>query len=99
MARFDLYAGLGSGEGYVVDVQADLLESLRTRVVIPLLPRGAIKVVRDLNPIVRVDDQEYAVMTQELSAVPRSDLRRKVGSLSDRRDEITRALDVLLTSF
>lgn len=34
MARFDLYSGVGSGKGYVVDVQADLLESLATRVVI-----------------------------------------------------------------
>jgi hypothetical protein len=42
MARFDRYAGLGSGESSVVDVQADLLESLRTRVVIPLLPRAEI---------------------------------------------------------
>jgi hypothetical protein len=38
-------------------------------------------------------------MTQELAAVPRSDVRRKVGSLSDRRDDIVRALDVLLTGF
>jgi toxin CcdB len=99
MARFDLYAGLGAGDGYVVDVQADLLDALTTRVVVPVLPRAAVQVIRDLNPIVRLDDEDFAVMTQELAAVPRRDLRRKVGSLSDRRDDITRALDVLLTGF
>jgi toxin CcdB len=99
MARFDLYSGVGSDKGYVVDVQANLLESLATRVVIPLLPRDRAEAVRDLNPVVRVDDEDYVVMTQELSAVPRFSLRRKVGSLADRRDEITRALDVLLIGF
>jgi toxin CcdB len=99
MARFDLYSGLGGGKGYVVDVQADLLDSLATCVVVPLLRREAAPLVRDLNPVVRVDDEDYVVMTQQLAAVPRSALRRKVGSLSDRRDDITRALDVLLTGF
>ena len=55
--------------------------------------------IRDLNPVVQIDDEDYVVMTQELAAVPRSDLRRKIGSLSDQRDEIVRALDVLLTGF
>jgi len=99
MARFDVYSGLGAGNGYVVDVQANLLDYLVTRVVIPLLPHGAGKVVQELNPVVRVGDADYVVMTQELAAVPRSALRRKVGSLADRRDEITRALDVLLVGF
>ena len=99
MARFDLYSGMGDGERYVVDVQADLLEPLATRVVIPLLPLGVTKVIRNLNPVVRIDDQDFVVVTQELSAVRRSELRRKVGSLADRRDEITRALDILLVGF
>ena len=97
MARFDVYAGLGAGKSYVVDVQTELLGRLATRVVSPLLPRGTAKPVQDLNPVVQVDDREYVVMTQELSAVARSDLRRRVGSLAERRDEITRALDGLLT--
>ena len=64
-----------------------------------LLPRDRAEAVRDLNPVVRVDDEDYVVMTQEVSAVPRFSLRRKIGSLADRRDEITRALDVLLIGF
>ena len=81
MARFDLHAGLGEGIGYVVNVQADLLDSLATRVVVPLIPRASVKVIRDLNPIVRIDDMDYVVMTQELAAVPRSSLRRTIGSV------------------
>jgi toxin CcdB len=99
MARFDLYSSVGEHEQYVVDVPADLLGSLATRLVLPLLPRGATEVIRDLNPVVQIDDQEYVVMTQELAAVRRSQLRRRVGSLVDHRDAITRALDVLLVGF
>jgi len=99
MARYDLYVRSGDSGGYVVDVQADLLDQLPTRVVVPLLPHGVIKVVRDLNPIVRIDDKEFILVTQQMSAVPRSILRRRVGSLAEWRDEIIRALDVLLIGF
>ena len=99
MAHFDLHAGLGEGIGYVVNVQADLLDSLATRVVVPLMTRASVKVIRDLNSIVRIDDMDDVVMTQELAAVPRSSLRRTIGSVAEWRDEITRALDVLFIGF
>jgi toxin CcdB len=42
MGRFDVYATPGQdGTGYVLDVQADLLQDLTTRVVVPLLPTEA----------------------------------------------------------
>ena len=99
MARFSVYAGLGPGEGYVVDVQASLLDELSTRVVIPLLPADVGGTIRDLNPVVDIDGRPFVVMTQELSAVPLTLLRRSVGSLDAWRNEIVRALDVLLTGF
>lgn len=99
MARFAVYAGLGPNEGYVVDVQASLLDALSTRVVIPLLPADTGRAIRDLNPVVDIDGRPFVVMTQELSAVPRTLLNRSVGSLDAWRDEIVRALDVLLTGF
>ena len=99
MARFSVYAGLGPGEGYVVDVQAPLLDELSTRVVIPLLPADGRGTIRDLNPVVDIDGRPFVVMTQELSAVPRTLLKRSAGSLDAWRDEIVRALDVLLTGF
>ncbi|MGX9573154.1 CcdB family protein [Mesorhizobium sp. f-mel] len=37
MARYDFYRR-AEGDGYLLDVQADLLKSLNTRVVIPLMP-------------------------------------------------------------
>jgi hypothetical protein len=37
MARFEVFANPG-GAGYVLDVQADVLSELNTRIVAPLLP-------------------------------------------------------------
>ena len=99
MARFSVYAGVGRGEGFVVDVQATLLDALSTRVVIPLLPADSGPTIRDLNPVVDIGGRPFVMMTQELSAVPRVLLKRSVGSLDAWRDEIVRALDVLLTGF
>lgn len=38
MARFDVYSFKGNAP-LVVDVQADILDALNSRIVIPLLPR------------------------------------------------------------
>jgi hypothetical protein len=40
MARFEVFANPG-GAGYVLDVQADVLSELNTRIVAPLLPSDA----------------------------------------------------------
>lgn len=40
MARYDLHAN-PDGPGYLLDVQADLLAGLNTRIVVPLMPQDA----------------------------------------------------------
>ncbi len=99
MAQFDLYAGMEPGLGYVVDVQADLLDALTTRVVVPIRSTNEVEVVRDLTPVVDIEGSTYVLLTQELTAVARSELRRPVGSLATHRDDIRRALDILLVGF
>ncbi len=99
MARFEVFRVPGA-KGYLLDVQADLLADLPSRVVVPLMsPSGALPPIRDLNPLLRVAGQEVAMMTHYLTAVPKRDLGRVVAELSDQRDTITRALDLLLTGF
>jgi toxin CcdB len=99
MPRFEVFAGLGEGEGLVVDVQASLLSDLATRVVIPLLPVDSVRVIRDLNPVVQLNGRTCVVLTQEIAAVPRTILKRKIGDLGAYREDIVRALDILLTGF
>ena len=54
MARFDVYANRG-GLGFLLDVQADLMTRLNTRMVVPLLPLDAAPTpATRLNPIFEV---------------------------------------------
>jgi len=101
MARFDVYARPETnGGGYVLDVQADLLGELSTRVVAPLLPPAvAPKPARDLNPTFEIEGKPYVMLTQFIAAVPARELRVPVVSLAPRGDDIARALDILLVGF
>ncbi|WP_375449509.1 CcdB family protein [uncultured Devosia sp.] len=69
MARFDVYRG--RDVDLYLDVQADRLSQLNTRVVIPLIPRATgFEAARKLNPIFRVDGHELVLATQYLAAIP-----------------------------
>ena len=51
MARYVVYANPDSS-GYLLNVQADLLDNLSTRLVVPMMPVGASPpVLKRLNPI------------------------------------------------
>jgi len=96
MAQFDLYAGIGDGEsGYVVDLQADLLSGLATRIVAPLRARAATVAITGLTPVVDVGGVEFVVLMQEMAAGPTRELQRRIGSLGAYQDSIKRALDIV----
>ena len=97
MARYDVYASPDSA-GYLLDVQADLLESLNTRLVVPLMPDSAAPVpAKRLNPTFDIQSERFVMVTQFLSAVPASILKVPVTSLAQYDTEITGALDLALT--
>src|SRR6266702_3425261 len=100
MARFDLYQQPTAKAGYLVDVQSDVLSDLQTRAVLPLFPRENWQpVMARLNPIFDIDGEPHVLVTQSIATVPRRELGRKMGSLAQYHDEITIALDLLLTGF
>ncbi len=101
MSRFDVYPTPGkAGTGYVLDVQANLLSELGTRVVVPLLPNEtAPKAARGLNPEFEINGRPHVMLTQFIAAVSKKHLGKSVFSLQARSDDITRALDLLLTGF
>lgn len=99
MARFEVYAN-PDGTGYVLDVQADVLNELNTRIVVPLLPLAQAPVpAQRLNPVFEIGDEPHVMVTQFMAAVPRSLLRSPVTSLSGQDNEIMAALDMLLVGF
>ena len=83
----------------LLDVQSDLLETLNTRVVIPLYIPAAVEggIIGTLTPRIEVDDAPYVAVTPELAGVSRKSLGVQVGDLSHRRYDIIAALDLLLT--
>ena len=98
MARFDFY--LNTEGGYLLDVQANLMSEMNTRVVIPLMPRNAApKPAGRLNPVFQIDGKAFVMVTQFLAAISRDELKEKVGSLVHRDAEIGDALDMLFVGF
>lgn len=83
----------------LLDIQADLLASLATRVVVPLISvkRHQARPMTRLNPTTRLRGTEYVLLFQELSAMPASALGAAIGSLKSRRAEMIAAIDLLLT--
>lgn len=100
MAQFDVHRNpRGGAYPLLLDIQADLLSQLATRVVVPLatLKRHGAKPITRINPTVRLRGVEYVMVFQELAAVPRSALGDPCGSLAARRSELIAALDLLFT--
>lgn len=97
MARFDAWPNPG-GAGFLLDVQADLVRDLNTRVVVPLMPKAAAPLpAARLNPVFVLDGEAHVMATQFLSAVPTSLLRGTPVALAAEAEAITAALDFLLT--
>jgi toxin CcdB len=100
MAQFDLFRNPRRGiYPVLLDVQADLLAPLATRVVVPLtsLKRHGARPMTRLNPTTRLRGTEYVLLFQELAAIPAAVLGESIGSLKSRRDELIAALDLLFT--
>lgn len=97
MAQFDYFAGAA---GYMLDVQADLMDRFNTRIVVPLLPlTQAPTPARRLNPVFRIAGDEFMMATQFLAAIPASELTAKLGSLAHERSQIKAAVDMLFDGF
>jgi toxin CcdB len=101
MAQFDVYENRSPGSKarvpYLLDIQHDLLEHLKTRVVIPLVAEE--RPISHLNPSVEIDGKRWMLSTQEMAGVSPDVLGRRVASLASQRDVVVQAVDFLVTGF
>ena len=102
MPQFDLYENTDdetkNAYPYFIDVQTGLLDDLNSRVVIPLVPAlDAGNYPRNLCPVVLINNENYAVMTHQITTVSLSFLSEKDGSLLLYRDDIISSIDFLFT--
>ncbi len=97
MARFDIHQVRG---GIALDCQADILDRMPTRFVVPLEAVEPSLIINDqLNPRFRLDEDEVVMVTQLAGTIRKRDLGRCIGRLVDERDQraVQRALDMLTT--
>lgn len=102
--RFDVYVNPDAAERKFVpcflDIQNDFLEGLDTRVVVPLWSPAAFKQsVRNLNPLLQVDERQYIMDTAAIGAIPMADLRRPIANIASQQLAIQDALDTLFGSY
>ena len=101
MAQFDIHARPGRHPDdpihFLLDLQNDLLEGMQTRLVAPLATAAAGSPIRGLTPTVAVGGQSYLLLTHLMAAVPARTLGELAGSARGQREEIVRAIDLLVT--
>jgi toxin CcdB len=84
----------------VVVIQHDMLEDLKTRVILPLVPKAkGTPDSRSLNPLVFFEGKDYVIGTQFLATATLADLGMPMGTVIHMRDDIIRALDLLFNGF
>ncbi|WP_246395650.1 CcdB family protein [Gluconacetobacter tumulisoli] len=72
--------------GYVVDVQAERLSRLATRMVVPLIPApDAPPPIGELNPVLEIEDVPHVLLTQAPASIPVSELRRPISASDNRK--------------
>jgi toxin CcdB len=100
MARFDVHR-LDRVSVLVVDIQADILRDLKTRLVIPLgrADEQSQERATRLRPVVNVAGVDYLLNTPEMAAVPCTVLGEVIDNINDQHHAITDAVDFLLQGF
>ena len=103
MAHFRVYENTNSAANkkypYLLDIQSDLLDDLRTTVVIPLGPISLTgnTVMTKLCPIVEIKSKKFVVLTQQLAGIDRKVLGKEIADASAYRSEVIAALDFLIS--
>jgi toxin CcdB len=103
MPRFDVhqYVVRKSPVLAVVNVQADILESLATRLVVPLVPLVLMKdeALPRLKPRIAINGESFILMTTDMAALRTDALGRVIVNIEDQRQTVIDAIDFLLQGF
>lgn len=103
MSQYSLYKNENKSSKqtypYFVDVQSDLLDSLNSRIVIPLTASKKTnnKTAKGLCPVLEIDGKDYVLLTHQMTSVPVSLLKDELLIIDNYRYEILGAIDLLLT--
>lgn len=100
MEQYEVYQHGSRKDLLLLVVQSNLLDSLATRLVAPLIKESEFGLpVKRLNPVLTVDGHTYVMDTANLAALSCNRLGKKVGSLKSECTVILNAIDFLLCGF
>ncbi len=104
MARYDVYAHpdpeLRRKTPYLLDVQNTFLDTLGTRVVLPLREAGYLPYpVRDMNPSFKIKGKAVILDTAAIAAFPAHSFSRPVDHWQQHAHLITQAMDTLFGGY
>ena len=101
MAQFDVYKNenelTNQKVPYLLDVQNDILDSINTRVVIPL-----VKDKNDFKGLTKefvIKNQKVYLTTSQMGAVHKNELKTKITTLINQKEEIKTSIDFLIYGF
>jgi toxin CcdB len=103
MSQFDVYINPSkkSREAYpyIIDIQNALIRDIATRIVMPL---GRLNHFRNekmdgLTPVVEYENEQFVLLTPQISSMSVKLLTNPVGSVESLRDEIIAAIDFAIT--
>lgn len=103
MAQFEVYENPNRASRktypFLLDIQSDLLSDLRTTVVIPLCPVGAVggDAITKLCPVLSIEGKRFVALSHQLAGVDRKMLGKAIADLSRYRSEIIAAMDFIVS--
>ena len=103
MAQFDVYINPSKNSRktypYIIDIQNALISDIATRVVIPLgkLSHFRNEKMDGLTPAIEYENEQFILLTPQISSMPVNLLKNPVGSVKLLRDEIISAIDFAIT--
>ena len=102
MAQFDVFPNpsrsASDGIPYVVVVQSDLLDSLPTRLVMPLAEQDpAIRAPAALCPVIKINGQRFRALSHFTAPLPASVLKHPVDNIVAQGSALVSAIDAALS--
>lgn len=99
MAQYDIFKTSRPEDFYVCEIQSEIHSDLTTVVTIPLFPESSGARISKLNPIIRINDKNYYLKTQEMTVFYRAHLGKKIGNIDEYHYDISNAIDFLFHGF
>jgi toxin CcdB len=105
MAQFQIYSNNNKSTKdvypYLIDVQSQILESLETRLVIPLVLSSVLqnKQITKLTPTISIKGKDHAILTSQMAGISKKHLGSFIVDVSDRRQELISAIDFLISGY